>query len=222
MGQYYKPTLIGRRGGAHWLKPRDYDQFNKLMEHSYIGNDLVNAVLCEIGLRPTRVAWMGDYADEFYENHEYGAEPYTQKLPQEKFLKYYESVTHPKNERSKIRPKPLHGFHDLEDFDGWFLVNHTQKIYINLSAYILFNKWKESRKDWKTGKVETWYMCIHPLPLLTACGNGRGGGDYYDCHPDYDKVGSWAFDLIEFTNQVPTDCQQVSYHFTEQEEARHA
>lgn len=36
---------------------------------------------------------------------------------------------------------------------------------------------------------------IHPLPLLCADGNGRGGGgDYYGTYQEY--VGSWAYDII--------------------------
>lgn len=51
-----------------------------------------------------------------------------------------------------------------------FVVNHTKKQYADKS------KWK-----------------MHPLPLLTAEGNGRGGGDIEDAPP---VVGSWARDVI--------------------------
>jgi hypothetical protein len=34
---------------------------------------------------------------------------------------------------------------------------------------------------------------IHPLPLLTCEGNGRGGGDY---RGESDLVGRWSRDLI--------------------------
>ena len=36
---------------------------------------------------------------------------------------------------------------------------------------------------------------IHPLPLLCAAGNDRGGGDYHH-GTNFDKVGSWAYDHI--------------------------
>ena len=39
---------------------------------------------------------------------------------------------------------------------------------------------------------------LHPLPLLTANGNGWGGGDYHGS--DMDLVGSWAADRIAVTN----------------------
>jgi hypothetical protein len=38
---------------------------------------------------------------------------------------------------------------------------------------------------------------VHPLPLLTCSGNGRGGGDY--CLDD-ERVGIWAFDRIGITD----------------------
>lgn len=45
--------------------------------------------------------------------------------------------------------------------------------------------------------LKVWEM--HPLPLLTAFGNGRGGGDYYE-KEGLDNIGRWAFDNIGVTN----------------------
>jgi hypothetical protein len=42
---------------------------------------------------------------------------------------------------------------------------------------------------------------LHPLPLLTAEGNGRGGGDYDG--PNMDMVGTWARDVISMENEAP-------------------
>jgi len=57
-----------------------------------------------------------------------------------------------------------------------FIVNHTKKQYVEK-------------------------LCdIHPLPILTAEGNGRGGGDY---HGDSDYVGAWARDVISVENDEP-------------------
>ena len=57
-----------------------------------------------------------------------------------------------------------------------YIVNHTKKVYIK-----------------KTGD-------LHPLPLLTAEGNGRGGGDY---HGSNTMVGTWARDVISMENEAP-------------------
>ena len=45
MGQYYMPTLISEDGTVRTLYSHAYDNGLKLMEHSYIGNNFVNAVL---------------------------------------------------------------------------------------------------------------------------------------------------------------------------------
>ena len=58
-----------------------------------------------------------------------------------------------------------------------YIVNHTKKVYI------------EKKGD------------FHPLPLLTAEGNGRGGGDYRG--PNMDMVGTWARDVISMENDAP-------------------
>lgn len=62
-----------------------------------------------------------------------------------------------------------------------YLVNFNKKQYVKLPRY--------DEKIWQ----------MHPLPLLTAFGNGRGGGDYVGL-PDEKKVGIWAFDRIGVTN----------------------
>jgi len=58
-----------------------------------------------------------------------------------------------------------------------YIVNHTKKVYIE-----------------KKGE-------FHPLPLLTAEGNGRGGGDYRG--PNMEMAGTWARDVISMENEAP-------------------
>lgn len=65
-----------------------------------------------------------------------------------------------------------------------YLVNHSKKEYIVLNMYYIDN-----------ARASNSYWVIHPLPLLTAVGNGRGGGDYRGINQEL--VGSWAFDTIE-------------------------
>ncbi len=55
-----------------------------------------------------------------------------------------------------------------------YIVNHTKKMYVD----------KRCCGD----------QDIHPLPLLTCEGNGRGGGDYHGSCEEY--VGTWARDII--------------------------
>jgi hypothetical protein len=220
MGQYYKPILMGKRYGVQgWLYSHDYDNGLKLMEHSYMGNNFVNAVLRKIDHQPMRVAWMGDYADEPYpEDSDQDREPYQRKLPKAQFKRIWRSVydgAERKQTARKIHPEPLEGFDGPEDFDGWYLINHTQKAYVDLGKYQRMNGWTEKWRD-RYGMMHECWSAIHPLPLLTACGNDRGGGDYHEQYPDYDKVGIWAFDLIEFANYKPVGFTERVVNFTEQ------
>jgi len=68
-----------------------------------------------------------------------------------------------------------------------YIVNHTKKEYVD-----------------KTGKV------FHPLPLLTAEGNGRGGGDYQQ---DNEYVGYWARDNISVEKEVPDEYKELITDF---------
>lgn len=76
-----------------------------------------------------------------------------------------------------------------------YLVNITKGEYIDLAKH-----YEQSCTD---------DGChIHPLPLLTAIGNDRGGGDYHGTNMD--KVGSWAMDLIMFTEFEPEGMSDLS------------
>lgn len=74
-------------------------------------------------------------------------------------------------------------FLDCTEFclDGKYLINLTKKQFLDCSKFAAMSS---SDDDWM----------LHPLPLLTAQGNGRGGGDYYGINSD--KVGIWAGDLL--------------------------
>lgn len=214
MGQYYMPTLIAKDGTISTLYSHDYDNGLKLMEHSYIGNTFVSAVCTQIWKKPTKLAWIGDYSDDPWEG------PYTERISQEDFNELYRNVWGDERERFYIYPKP-YGYLTLKN-RCQYLINHTTKEYVDLESYIEKNKWHKRseyrrRRDGRViAKPYEYDVCIHPLPLLTACGNGRGGGDYYDCFSDYEKVGSWAFCEIELTGIEPSGYNLVEYHFSEQ------
>lgn len=67
-----------------------------------------------------------------------------------------------------------------------FLVNESKKMYVDL------DKVKPDGDGWK----------IHPLPLLTCEGNGRGGGDFWG-KDESGIVGSWARDVIQPQTKKP-------------------
>ena len=70
-----------------------------------------------------------------------------------------------------------------EDRSNWkYLINFDKKMFVRIP---------ELSENWD----------IHPLPLLCADGNQRGGGDYYGANEEL--VGSWAYDRIGIDNEIP-------------------
>ena len=215
MGQYYIPTILGKRYGiSATLYSHDYGNGLKLMEHSYLGNNFVNAVSLKIYHQPMRVAWIGDYSDDYPDDDSAEREPYQTKLTKAEFMRIYEKVWSPNRSYKKIQPEPLGGFDDPSKFDGYYLINHSRNAYVDLGEYEKANGWVEEWTD-RYGKRNSWRTVVHPLPLLTACGNGRGGGDYHGCYPDQDKVGTWAFDVIELASYKPVGFTKEIYNFKE-------
>jgi hypothetical protein len=54
---------------------------------------------------------------------------------------------------------------------------------------------------------------FHPLPLLTAEGNGRGGGDY---RGDYmNQIGIWARDVISVEKDITEGFEELICNFEE-------
>ena len=70
-----------------------------------------------------------------------------------------------------------------------YLINHSKMDYLDMGNYIGFNRSGDS--------------CPDPLPLLTACGNGRGDREYPPSAPGAEQIGTWAFDLLSYTNKKP-------------------
>ena len=85
---------------------------------------------------------------------------------------------------------------DMEQVEsGRYIVNHTEREFVD--------------KDIVPKDSEGWK--VHPLPLLTCEGNGRGGGDY---HRDNWHIGDWARDEISIEKEEPKDFDEIIPHFT--------
>lgn len=209
MGQYYKPIILksDRKHIVGYVYSHDYGCGLKLMEHSYIHNPM--CVIVENYLKEhngANVVWAGDYAD---------AEPV--KLPKEQAKTIWQNMVsdgqtetsfadfwakdkracvldangdfegeclyslagEKYNDNDKVirRAKPKLTASATENNNIRFLVNETKKQFVDL---------------WEVPSVDGYR--IHPLPLLTCEGNGRGGGDYDGL--DMELVGSWARDFI--------------------------
>ena len=208
MGQYYKPLLITPDGRVLVLSPHEFSSFSKLTEHSWISNPFVNAVFSLIYDSGKRVAWIGDYSEQEYDTC---GEAYTKALPFDEFHKYKEAAW---GENTDGLPSKLFSARDLNILNsntkGMFLVNNDKRLYIDMAAYI-------SENTTKGGTWDGW--CVNPLPILTACGNGRGGGDFHSGGEGYDDVGIWAFDCLEYTAKTPNGYSEVFFNFREKREA---
>lgn len=190
MGQYY--TVLLKKGNKReTFKAKGH---LKLMEHAYLTNpftDYIFNMLYEYG--PFRVAWLGDYAHN--NDDAFGG------LTHEQYMKEYNAVY-----RKEAKKIDLWEEDDIklpnEKLMNMSLVNHTKKIVLHFSDYISNSK-----------KLSE--LVINPLAILTACGNGRGGGDYSG--RDMNFVGKWAFDKIEIMDKddVPKDYKSKNVLFIE-------
>lgn len=177
MGQYYTPTVL-RQGEFKVFNAYNYSNGVKLMEHSYIHNNFMNAVMNYIFEKPTRLWWIGDYSEEKdykIDDGKKAFEFYKELLEREDNTEYEVNIKNPPEK-------------------GRYLINHNKKVYIDLQEYMLEAKTaKESEPDFECR--------IHPLSILTAVGNGRGGGDYEGINMHL--VGTWAGDILEARDDMP-------------------
>lgn len=83
--------------------------------------------------------------------------------------------------------------------DNKYIVNHTKKLYLNCTSY----KERNNNDGW----------IIHPLSLLTAIGNGQGGGDYRGVNSN--SVGDWCMDVLSIEDTIPNGYTEEIYDFYE-------
>lgn len=195
MGQYYYPTILRKNNKRFYSEEfysHDYDSGLKLTEHSYCGNHFVETVMAQLLNNPGRLAWIGDYHEEgdFAELN-----PGLPKSIEKRFYKHYES------EHDYCAGKHVSHYskpEEVKERQGRFILNHDKKCYIDMEKY---------EKDNLTfGEDDD--QCFHPIPLLTAVGNGRGGGDFSGVGEE--DVGSWAGDLLEVRNAKPKGYRNVT------------
>lgn len=195
MGQYYSPQIFksNKPMSEETLLAsfycHEYGQGLKLTEHSFFTNPVVEAVIaCVCSFGKARVAWVGDYSDDI-----------TRK-------KETYSLYHHNHERLNIHPYQAP---KMPKGLVW-MINQTKKECVNLETYPKYFKatrYSLGENNCLVEKKEISNM-LHPLPLLTCMGNGRGGGDYYDKYwgtETADYVGRWAGDIITFSDKEPND-----------------
>ena len=155
MGQYYMPIL----GDVYGLNCKVFDRsvnheytFTKLMEHAWWQNTFVNAFSEFLYKTLGRVCRVGDYATD--------ADDFNFNLPAGIVRPNYKKVCGNRVTYLTCQPSDF-------SLDNKFLINYDTRQFIDLNEY----KAKSKNDD-------GWV--VHPLPLLTAIGNGRGGGDFHD------------------------------------------
>ena len=193
MGQYYYPTILREKNKKFYSEEfyaLDYDNGLKLTEHSYCGNHFVETVMAQLLNKPGRLAWLGDY-------HEVGdfaeLNPGLPKIIEKRFNEHYKCFTLPGYEDYCAGKHVSHYSkpEEVKERQGRFILNHDKKCYIDIEEYEKNNLTCAEDCDWR----------FHPIPLLTAVGNGRGGGDFSGIGEE--DVGCWAGDLLEVRNARP-------------------
>lgn len=209
MGQYYRGVVLGKttKRAKRVIVKQAYccyahNNGAKLMEHSYIGNYYVKAY--ELALANKfygyPFVWVGDYSDEMFNTdvytkaNEFIDNKTIQTAKKKGFYPIQDSIRF-----EKICPDGSIETKFEQDFIQKVV---TEKNYNKLPEYkYLINLDKKVFVKLPTYKPKTW--TIHPLPLLCAEGNQRGGGDYYGTNAIL--VGEWAYDRIGIANELPDD-----------------
>lgn len=187
MGQYYR-IMVNNQVYESFVDGQH--MMCKLMEHSYIDNQLVLAISSKLWRKSAKIAWIGDYAGNDDKNW------------------------NPRFEKAWGNDKALktlkwNGF----SMTGTILINHTKKEFIRIDDYIAQ---VESRTR---AKCKDELFIIHPLPILTSVGNGKGGGDYHGCNEKL--AGTWADDDLMIVPDYNNEFFVTEYNFdTKQHESK--
>ena len=193
MGQYYQIINIDKRERIH---PHHLDNGAKLMEWCYVGNEMTNALMNKLrkDWRGDRVYIVGDYAD-LSDRSEYWANAYEEAITE---LNIADTVNH---DGVKIDSLYKVGYADedseqyVKDISKDVCTKGSALRYIvnrKFGKYIDITHCPTSRTGINEEDGTLWNMYVHPLPLLIAMGNNRGGGDYRENSPGFEYVGSWC------------------------------
>lgn len=206
MGQYYLPVIIpDGLGDVKVFEAHHYDNGLKLMEHSWMGNGFVDAVLAELARSAApykRLIWLGDYAAYHVEPEDECApglidhNPDAKEIISEEMFKSLMRLHGREGEQYAVPPSSFGSVpHSYR-----YVLNYTKKEYIDLEEHCKIMNREFKCDDWVP----------HPIPLLCAVGNGNGGGDYFGEHAD--AVGRWAGDVLIPVDELPkTDFKSAGW-----------
>lgn len=191
MGQYYKSCILTDNGDVSaWMLSHEYGNGLKLMEHSWLDNDFVAAFESLLALDGARrVVWAGDYADE-----EPGGENIYHHTNRISPLRFDCAAMRGRQWGDKVEPTDGPIPVEVTTESHPYLLDHDRREYVDK---------REIPATYETAE-DAWR--IHPLPLLTCEGNGRGGGDY---RGDWPHVGRWARDRISVSQAAPVGWSKI-------------
>jgi len=216
MGQYYKPIFLNENNKPiSYAYSHDFGSGLKLMEHSWMLNPFVRFIENQLMLQAQKLVWAGDYADNenpktitskeikalSRENSEYWNAEILKKEGinlyslSELVGKISHDETIPKNKN-----KYDYKYKKIAPTSAKYLINYDKKEFVNKT------KVPKDNDGWK----------IHPLPLLTCEGNGRGGGDFRG--DEVKLVGRWSRDKIGVVTkktEIPKDFKEIIFDLTE-------
>jgi hypothetical protein len=155
----------------------------KLMEHSWIGNPFVGIVE---DLVAEGGAWHGDrivWAGD-YADDEKNRKSNLWSLIGDK-------------DKNEIKPEPTKNKYR-------YVVNLDTEEFVDTKKVPLSEVYEEDGKEWP--------FQIHPLPILTCEGNGRGGGDL---HKKSDLVGKWARNRVIVSKRKPKGYTEMEFNLFE-------
>jgi hypothetical protein len=212
MGQYYKAIFLTENNKPlASVSSYDFGNGAKLMEHSWRKNSFVRFVERQLMVQPQKVVWGGDYADHedpttlskaeikllADEESEYWN---TEKLKAEGVNLYSLADTIGKlTHDESVKNKYEHDYKGIAPLTAKYLINHDTKQFVDKS------KTPKDNDGWQ----------IHPLPLLTCEGNGRGGGDYRGESP---LIGLWARNRISVATKksdIPKGFEELIFDIKE-------
>jgi hypothetical protein len=210
MGQYYNPIILKdnweqeKQPVRASLKGYDYGNGVKMMEHAYVGNHFVNAVMRMIDLydkdrKGVIFAWVGDYADHkitdiYPVDESFDAGGHKTLGGGIDLYDAAQSFMGNSDDRNQEYKELQEKISSSDLYHYQYVINRTKGEYVKVP--------KDVKDKW----------VIHPLPILTADGDSRGGGDYHgnNGRANADLVGTWAYDRISVSND-PDDCKGLEY-----------
>ena len=234
MGQYYRVALNNKgykmelntiSGEKDWIG-------QKLLEFMYLDNPMIVTLGEKMLKEPIRLAIVGDYADDIYiydfkeEEVEFLTNKYKTDKTYYKLAKVakiegletvkqdiFKNITLTEEEIDNLLKITWEEGAELGELEKsisktikWhelFFINHDKKEYIDINEYI---KKSTSKDDWT----------ISPF-IMTALGNGQGGGDYIGYNekpfPNFYEIGRWANDLVSLNKERPEGYKELKVYF---------